>query len=88
MTHFFHFHFHSCAAVSRDAGRGAGAAYGGDSGPGGDSLPTRGKIRGAASHVYAGHLPAAALLPGRAGTEAAGDGPVSRQAGQLRVPPR
>ena len=79
---------YSCAAVCGDAGRGAGAAHGGDSGPGGDAVPTRGPLRGAASHVNARRLPSPALLHGRAGPEAAGDGPVSRQAGQLRLPPR
>ena len=55
---------YSCAAVCGDAGRGAGAAHGGDSGPGGDPLPTSGKIRGAALHIDSCHLPAAALLHG------------------------
>jgi len=76
------------AAVCGDAGRGAGAAHGGDASPQGDAVPPGGTLRGAAVHLHAGHLPAAPLLHGRAGPETAGDGPVSGQAGQLRLPSR
>jgi hypothetical protein len=86
MTHFYL--LYSCAAVSRDAGRGAGAAHGGDSGPGGDPIPTSGPLRSAAINLDSCHLPAAALVHGGAGPKAAGDGPLRGQAGQLRLPPR
>ncbi len=78
----------SCAAVSRDAGGRTGASPAGDSPLVGDAVPAGGQIWGAAVHFHAGHLPAAALLPGGAGPKAAGDGPVSGQAGQLRLPTR
>jgi hypothetical protein len=86
MTHFYL--LYSCAAVSRDAGRGAGAAHGGDSGSGGDTIPTSGPLRSAAINLDSCHLPAAPLLHGRAGPKAAGDGPLRGQAGQLWLPPR
>jgi hypothetical protein len=86
MTHFYL--LYSCAAVSRDAGRGAGAAHGGDSGPGGDAVPSGGAIRGAALDIYPCHLSSPALLPGRVGAEAARDGQIGGQAGQLWLPPR
>ncbi len=86
MTHFYL--LYSCAAVSRDAGRGAGAAHGGDSGPGGDAVPSGGAIRGAALDIHPLRLPAAALLHGGALPEAAGDGALSGSTGQLRLPTR
>jgi hypothetical protein len=68
MKHFYL--LYSCAAVCCDAGRGAGAAHGGD------PVQTRGPLWGAAIHFNARHLPAAALLHGGAGSKAAGDGPL------------
>jgi hypothetical protein len=91
VSKFFDAHFYllySFAAVCGDTGGRTGASPAGDSAPGGDAVPAGGTIRGAAVHFYAGHLPAAPLLHGRAGPEAAGDGPVCGQAGQLWLPPR
>jgi hypothetical protein len=85
VTKIFYEHFYllySCSAVRRDAGRRAGAAHGGD------PVPTRGPLRGAALDVHALRLPAAALLHGGALPEAAGDGSLCGQAGPLRLPPR
>jgi hypothetical protein len=86
MTHFYL--LYSCAAVSREAGRGAGAAHGGDSGPGGDPIPTSGPLRSAAINLDSCHLSSAALLHGGAGPEAEGDGQVRGPTGQLWLPPR
>jgi hypothetical protein len=82
MDIFFFFLLYSCAAVCRDAGGGAGAAHGGD------PVPTRGPLWGAALDVHPLRLPEAALLHGGALPETAGDGPFRGQAGQLRLPTR
>jgi hypothetical protein len=84
VTKIFYEHFYllySCAAVSRDARGRAGAAPAGDSAAGGDSIPTRGPVRGSAVHLHSSHLPEAALLHGGADPKTAGDGPVGGQAG-------
>ena len=91
VSKFFDAHFYllySFAAVCGDTGGRAGASPAGDSAPGGDAVQACGTLRGAAVHLHAGHLPAASFLHGRAGPKTAGDGPVSGQAGQLRLPPR